>query len=103
MQVFEKAGAIDIRERVFRFNIAASLSFENFFEARSEMSDSLRAKLRALPEQRRTAFKRRRPSKCGTLLLTDRLQFPTAEVLLISGQKKLIRAANAAGINRVLI
>ena len=54
---FRGSGSVDIRERVFRFNIAAPLSFEHFFEVRSEMSDSLRAKLRTLPEQQRTAFK----------------------------------------------
>jgi SAM-dependent methyltransferase len=84
--VFKLANAADVRERVFRFNIAAPLSFDHFFEVRTEMSDSLRAKLRKLPEEQRTSFKEDVRQNAQPYFSSSGFSFP-AEVLLISGAK----------------
>ena len=44
-----EAGAVDIKERVLQFNIAAPISLEQFWEMRSETSGTLREKLATLP------------------------------------------------------
>src|SRR5436190_19449451 len=50
--ILNEAGASDTSERVFQFKIEAPLSVEEFWELRSEMSEKLRSKLKALsPEQ----------------------------------------------------
>lgn len=47
-RILAEAGAGDIRERVLKFNIAAPVSLEQFWEMRSETSGTLREKLAAL-------------------------------------------------------
>jgi ubiquinone/menaquinone biosynthesis C-methylase UbiE len=47
-QILAEAGAVDIRERVLKFNIAAPISLEQFWEMRSETSGTLREKLATL-------------------------------------------------------
>lgn len=86
VSVFKQAQARDIRERVFNFNIAASLSFEQFFEVRTEMSDSLRAKLRKLPEEQRASFKEDVCKNSLPYFPSTGFSFP-AEVLIVSGDK----------------
>lgn len=47
-RILAEAGAGDIRERVLKFNIAAPISLEQFWEMRSETSGTLREKLATL-------------------------------------------------------
>lgn len=48
-RILAEAGAIDVKERVLHFNIAAPISMEQFWEMRSETSGTLRDKLATLP------------------------------------------------------
>jgi SAM-dependent methyltransferase len=86
VEVFGKTNAVDVRQQVFRFNIEAPLSFDEFFEVRTEMSDSLRAKLRKLPEDQRANFKEDVRQNALAYFSSSGFSFPT-EVLLISGKK----------------
>ena len=47
-RILAEAGAVDIKERVLKFNIAAPISLEQFWEMRSETSGTLREKLAKL-------------------------------------------------------
>ena len=47
-RILTEAGAVDIKERVLKFNIVAPISVEQFWEMRSEMSGTLREKLATL-------------------------------------------------------
>ena len=47
--IFELAGAVDVHERVFRFQMVAPISPSEYWELRSETSDTLREKLLKLP------------------------------------------------------
>ncbi|MGI8917028.1 MAG: class I SAM-dependent methyltransferase [Pyrinomonadaceae bacterium] len=49
VRILAEAGAGDIKERVLKFNIAAPISLEQFWEMRSETSGTLREKLATLP------------------------------------------------------
>jgi len=84
--VARKAGASDVRERVFRFPVAAPLSFDQFFESRTEMSDSLRDKLRRMPQELRGTFKEDVRRNTAAYFSGSSFNFPT-EVLLVSGSK----------------
>ncbi len=88
--LLRQAGALEVAEQVVRFSLEAPLSFEEFWAMRSEISDSLRAKLCQLLPDRSKA------------LVTDireaaRQYFPDgsmclpAEVILVTG----VRAARA--------
>lgn len=48
-RILAEAGAIDIKERVLQFNIAAPISPDQFWKMRSETSGTLREKLATLP------------------------------------------------------
>ena len=86
VKVFDQAGASAIRERRVRFNIAAPLSFDEFFEVRTEMSDSLRAKLRKLAPEQAASFKQDVQQNAESYFTSEGFSFP-AEVLLVSGAK----------------
>ena len=52
--ILRQVGAVDVRERILHFHIAAPISVEEFWTMRSEISESLREKLATLDgEQRR--------------------------------------------------
>jgi SAM-dependent methyltransferase len=84
--VVREAGATDIHDHAFRFNIEAPLSFDQFFEVRTEMSDSLRDKLRRMKEEQKAAFKEDVRKESRSYFNSRGCSFP-AEVLLVSGQK----------------
>jgi protein-S-isoprenylcysteine O-methyltransferase Ste14 len=52
--ILTAAGAIDVRERIFKFDIAAPISPEEFWEMRSGTSETLRAKLATMSEEERS-------------------------------------------------
>src|SRR5947209_1504126 len=49
--ILKEAGAIDVRERILKFDIAAAISPADFWQMRSATSDTLRAKLSKLTTQ----------------------------------------------------
>jgi ubiquinone/menaquinone biosynthesis C-methylase UbiE len=84
--IVSEAGAAEVSERVFQFTIQASVSLEEFWTLRTEMSESLRNKLAKLSSDQMAGVKREtlealRPySKAGALSMP-------AEVLIVSGSK----------------
>jgi ubiquinone/menaquinone biosynthesis C-methylase UbiE len=85
VRVFEQAKARDIQEHSFRFNIAAPLNFEEFFETRCEMSDSLRTKLRSLPADRRSEFREDVRKNSERYFSSTGFSLPS-EVLIVSAR-----------------
>jgi hypothetical protein len=51
VRILEDAGAIDVAECVVKFDIAAPISSEEFWNMRSEISEVLRDKLRNLSSE----------------------------------------------------
>jgi len=84
--IFIEAGAQDVRERLFQFRIEAPLTFDQFFEIRSEMSDSLRDKLRRMPADDLARFKEDVRANAAPYFSAEGCDLP-AEVLLVSGCK----------------
>jgi SAM-dependent methyltransferase len=83
--VFEQAKARDIQEQVLRFDIAAPLDFDQFFEVRCEMSDSLRAKLKNLPPDRQREFKEDVRKNSAQYFSSTGFSLPS-EVLIVSAR-----------------
>ena len=84
--ILKQAGTVAPTERLLQFPIQSSLSVEDFLALRLEMSDKLRAKVRALSE-RQMAEATRQALESLRRYSTDRgMSFP-AEVLIVSGAK----------------
>jgi SAM-dependent methyltransferase len=91
--VLSEAGVAATSERLLRFSIQASISVENFWTLRSEMSEKLRTKIAVLSEQQIAALKRE-VIEALTAYSSDRgISFP-AEVLIVSGRKQLPEELN---------
>ena len=90
--VLADAGVTAISERLLRFSIQASISVENFWTLRSEMSEKLRTKLAGLSTQQVAAL-RGEVIEALTVYSSDRgISFP-AEVLILSGRRQLPESA----------
>lgn len=81
-----EAGAQDVRECSYPFRIEAPLTFDQFFEIRTEMSDSLRDKLRRMPGDELLRFKEDVRKNAARYFSADGCELP-AEVVLVSGQR----------------
>ena len=76
-----------IEERLFDFKIEAPIKPEEFWELRSEMSDTLRAKLALLTTDQREAVRRAVDDSVGKYFATGEMSFP--------GQARLVTAVVA--------
>jgi ubiquinone/menaquinone biosynthesis C-methylase UbiE len=91
--VLAEAGVTAISERLLRFSIEASISIENFWTLRSEMSETLRTRLAGLSTQQVAAL-RGEVIETLTVYSSDRgINFP-AEVLILSGRRQLPESAS---------
>ena len=84
-ELLTNAGAIDVTERLLDFTIDVPLTPKQFWEVRTELSDTLRAKVSALrPDQ--VAQMAREVEEAGRAFYeAGRMRFP-AEVLIVSGR-----------------
>jgi ubiquinone/menaquinone biosynthesis C-methylase UbiE len=81
------AGATAASERLLQFSIRASISAEDFWTLRSEMSEKLRTKLALLSEPQRAELKREAIEAIRAYSFENGISFP-AEVLIVSGAKQ---------------
>ena len=84
--VLSEAGVAATSERLLRFSIEASMSVENFWTLRSEMSEKLRTKMAGLSKQQIAALRREVIDALSAYSSDHGISFP-AEVLIVSGQK----------------
>ena len=82
--IAREAGAEAVEEKPFRFDIEAPVSFDQYFELRTEMSDSLRDKLRKMPPEQRAQFKEDVRASSSRYFTVSRFSIP-AEVLIVTG------------------
>jgi ubiquinone/menaquinone biosynthesis C-methylase UbiE len=83
-KLFADAGLTEIGERQFEFWIEAPVKSEEFWELRSEMSDSLRAKLATLTADQKSAVKQAVDAAVAEYFKTGEMCFP-AQTLIVSG------------------
>jgi len=84
--IVSEAGAAEVSERVFQFTIQASVSLEEFWTLRTEMSESLRNKLAKLSSDQMAEVKREMLEALRAYSEAGALSMP-AEVLIVSGSK----------------
>jgi len=84
--VLKDAGAIDVTERVVKFDMAAPLSPEEFWDMRSEISESLREKLKTLSSEDRGRLADEVQEAVREFFPDGQMRFP-AQMLIVSGAK----------------
>jgi len=85
-QVLKEAGASEVRERILTFQIAAPLSFEQFWELRSETSATLRDKLQTLSQTELSYLKADVAEAAREYFTSGGMSFP-AQMIIVSGKK----------------
>lgn len=84
--LLKDAGAVEVRERILKSEIAAPVALEDYWEMRSEISDTLRSKLASLPAEQRTQIAKEVQSAAAPYFPNNRMNFP-GETLIVTGRK----------------
>ena len=84
--ILKQAGAIDVDERVVKFDMTAPLSIAEFWVFRSEISESLRTKLKKLSEEERAEIGNEVQNAVAEFFPAGHMKFP-AQMLIVSGTK----------------
>jgi SAM-dependent methyltransferase len=85
-RLLAKAGAIDVTSSVLKFTIEAAITPSQFWELRSELSDTLREKLAKLSEAQLLSLSKEVEKEGESFYDGGFMRFP-AEVLIVSGRK----------------
>ena len=84
--ILAEAGAMDVSERLLQFQMEAPISFEEFWIMRSEISETLREKLKQLtPEQASWVVTEVREAVCE-FFPNGKMSFPS-EAIIVTGSK----------------
>jgi len=84
--ILSKAGVVAVSEQVFQFSIRASVSLEEFWTLRTEMSERLRNKLKTIPKDQIGEVKREVINSLREYSAHNGITMP-AEVLIVTGAK----------------
>jgi len=84
--ILKNAGAENVIERQLNFQIEAAMSFEQFWQLRTEMSESLREKMAGLMPEKIEAIKQAVANGAQEYFSSGKMNFP-AEALIVSGRK----------------
>ena len=84
--LLDQAGAEEVTERLFEFLIEAPLSIDQFWNVRSEMSETLREKLARLTSEQLIEVAQQVKEAVRQFFPENRMRFP-AEVILVTGKK----------------
>ena len=85
--ILTNAGAANVTECRMNFHIEAAISFEQFWQLRTEMSDSLREKIARLTTAQLPTVKRAGADAAQKYFATGKMSFP-AEAFIVSGRRR---------------
>ena len=85
-RILAEAGAVDVSERVLKFQIAAPISPEQFWELRSETSGTLREKLTTLSPVQADLIAREAKEAVRQYFSNNQMSIP-AQVIIVKGRK----------------
>jgi SAM-dependent methyltransferase len=88
VSLLNAAGVIEVTERVLYFTLDAPLTPKQFWEVRSELSDTLRAKVATLSKEQVARIAQEVEEAGRAFYEAGRIRFP-AEVLIVTGRKKV--------------
>jgi SAM-dependent methyltransferase len=80
------AGAVEVRERVLKFDIAAPISPADFWQMRSVTSETLRTKLEKLSDAERDGIAAEVLESVKSFFPNNQMRFP-AQMLIVTGRK----------------
>jgi len=84
--ILENAGAENVVERRLNFQIEEKISFEQFWQLRREMSESLRKTMAGLTPAQLPTIKQAAADAARRYFVSGKMSFP-AEALIVSGRK----------------
>ena len=87
--VLEKAGAKSIVERELNFQIEAPIAFEQFWQLRTEMSETLRETMAGVTPARLPTIKQAVADEAQKYFVNETMSFP-AQALIITGRKPAV-------------
>lgn len=87
--LLKEAGAVDVRERILKSSIAAPVGLEDYWEMRSEISDSLRSKLAGLSDEQKTLIAKDVEHAASAFFPNNQMKFPS-ETLIVTGRKAVV-------------
>jgi SAM-dependent methyltransferase len=85
--LLKDAGAVEVRERILKSEVAAPVALEDYWEMRSEISDTLRSKLASLSDEQRAQVAKEVQHAAAPFFPNNQMKFPS-ETLIVTGQKK---------------
>ena len=85
-QLLTEAGAIDVKECMLKFHIAAPISPKQFWEMRSETSGTLREKLATLSSAQADLIAQEAQEAVREFFPNDEMSFP-AQMIIVTGTK----------------
>jgi ubiquinone/menaquinone biosynthesis C-methylase UbiE len=85
-KLLEKAGAVSVKERAVKFDTEAPINLSQFWELRTEMSDTFRTKLAKLAPDEVNVVREMVLKAAAVYFKSGRMSFPS-EVLIVSGRK----------------
>lgn len=80
------AGAVDVSERILKFQIEAPISVTEFWTMRSEVSENLREKLKSLSHDQSLRIEQEVQHSVREFFPNDRMNFP-AQMIIVRGRK----------------
>jgi hypothetical protein len=83
-RILKQAGAINVRERMLDFFVAAPISPDEYWTLRSEMSETIREKLARIDQSQHAQMKQHVIEAARPFFLEDRMKFP-ARAIIVSG------------------
>ena len=84
--ILVNAGTENVIERQLNFQIEAAISFEQFLQLRTEMSESLREKMAGLTPAQLPSIKQAVADAARRYFVSGKMSFP-AEAMIVSGRK----------------
>jgi ubiquinone/menaquinone biosynthesis C-methylase UbiE len=87
--ILENAGAEHVIERQFNFQIEEKISFEQFWQLRTEMSESLRKTMAVLTPAQLPTVKKAAADAAEKYFVSGKMSFP-AEALIVTGRKATV-------------
>jgi hypothetical protein len=85
-RILRQAGAIEVKERPLKFQIAAPVSPKEFWEMRSESSGTLREKLATLSSPQANALAQEAQDAVRHFFLNNQMSIP-AQMIVVTGRK----------------
>lgn len=89
VSVLKEAGASDVTEHVLEFDMAAPISREQFWLMRSEISETMREKLRSVSAEQKRRIAAEVQEAVRPFFPNDQMKFP-ARMIVVTGMKPFL-------------